>query len=180
MMPVVSAILTLVGMAAALACSGCMLIAHSLPGDQYEVRLSLLPVAGGTVRGDLKLEEAGRDVRAVRGRISGLEPGHVYRLHVLMLFDCGADHTVSAEFPQIALPAAPRSDALPIYFGPLPDMRANSEGVIDVDSLGAVGGWNTSATPSEYVLAETGSREWIACGRAVGVKTREAWGHPKM
>lgn len=180
MMPAISAIRTLVGMACALACSGCMLIAYSLPDDQYETRLALLPAAGGTARGDLELEGAGRDVRAVRGRISGLEPGHVYRLHVLMRSGCGDDHALLDEFPQTALPAAPRTDALPIYFGPMPDMRANSEGVIDVDILSAAGGWSEFATPSEHVLAEAGSHVWVACGQSVVVKTREAWAHPKM
>ena len=177
---VVSTIRTLVAAAGALACSGCILYAYSLPDDQYETRLALLPVNGGTVRADLKLEDAGRDVRAVRGRITGLEPGHLYRLHVLMLSGCGADHTLSTEVPQTALPADPHSNALPIYFGPMPDMRANAQGIIDVDSLSAVGGWSEFATPSEYVLAETNSPEWIACGHAVRVKTREAWAHPKM
>jgi len=62
----------------------------------------------------------------------------------------------------------------------MPDMRANSEGIIDVDSLGAAGGWSEFESPSEYVLAEAGPGEWIACGHAVGVKMREAWAHPKM
>lgn len=180
-----SALRLVVVAVAALACSGCILIAYSLPGDQYELRLALAPAPGATARGDLILEDVGRDITSFRGRISGLVPGRAYQIHMLVHCDCdGADHRLSEELPQIAQPADLRENGLPGYRGPLPKMLADAKGEVDVDILGTQGGWSefglVTGTPSAFVLVETGASEWIACGRTVVVKTREAWAHPTM
>jgi hypothetical protein len=182
---IVSTLRLVVVAVAALACNGCILIAYSLPGDQYELRLALAPTPGAKARGDLVLEDVGRDITSFRGHISGLVPGHVYQIHMLVHCDCdGADHRMSEELPQIAQPPDLRENGLPGYRGPLPKMIADAKGEIDVDVLGTKGGWSefdlVNGTPSAFVLAEAGASEWIACGRSVAVKTREAWAHPTM
>lgn len=143
-------------------------------------KVSLTSAAGRTVQGDLTLTNEGTAV-AIRGEISGLDPGKEHGFHVHEIGQCSTPDFVSAgeHFnPTKDAHGGPKSDAK--HLGDIPNLKADKDGraTIDVSLKGATlvdkdGGPNeilgkaliVHAMPDDYETQPSGgSGGRIACG----------------
>ncbi len=146
------------------------------PGASAQV--TMMSVQGRAIAGQLTASQQADGVRFV-GRIEGLEPSGEHGFHVHEVGDCSAADFASAGAhfnPEDVAHGSPQH--APHHAGDLPNLRADSQGIVNVDvsvdGLTLGGGALTDisgravlvhALPDDYTSQPSGaSGDRIACG----------------